>query len=297
MGVIGDVFTTILLDPMINFLVILNNVLFDNYGFAIIAFTIIVRIITFPLTLRQLNQTRAMQTLQPKVKELQKQFSDPKRRQQEIMSAYKEAGINPLGCLGPMILQFPILIALFYAIRQTLAVSPEALSNLYGHLYDWHFLEASIPLGTDFFGMNMVEPNLVMVVLVGGLTWIQTRTSQTVVTDDRARAQQQMMQWLLPVMFMFFTFSFPSGVALYWVVTTLVSIAFNIITYGLPALGIKPMVAAPVAQSSPLPNNKDSSDEASAMSGRKPRQYSKQARTPKDAKNNKSQRKNRRRRN
>ena len=71
-----------------------------------------------------------------------------------------------------------------------------------------------------------------MVVLVGGTTWIQTRTSQTVVTDDRARAQQQMMQWLLPVMFMFFTFSFPSGVALYWVITTIVSIAFNIITYG-----------------------------------------------------------------
>ena len=297
MGVIGDVFTTTLLDPMINFLVILNNVLFNNYGFAIIAFTIVVRIITFPLTLRQLNQTRAMQTLQPKVQELQKRFSDPKRRQQEIMGAYKEAGINPLGCLGPMVLQFPILIALFYAIRQTLAISPEALSNLYGHLYDWHYLEASIPLGTDFFGMNMSESSLLMVVLVGGTTWIQTRTSQTVVTDDRARAQQQMMQWLLPVMFMFFTFSFPSGVALYWVATTLVSIAFNIITYGLPALGIKPMVAPPVAQSSPLPNNKDSSDEASSMSGHKPRQYSTQARKPKDAKNNKSKRKNRRRRN
>ena len=296
MGVIGDIFTTVLLDPMINFLIILNNVLFDSYGLAIIAFTIVVRIVTFPLTLRQLNQTRAMQTLQPQIQQLQKKFTDPKRRQQEIMKAYKGAGVNPLGCLGPMVLQFPVLIALFYAIRQTLAISPEALSNLYGHIYDWHFLEASVPLSTSFLGMNMAESNLIMVVLVGGTTWIQTRTAQTVVTDDRARAQQQMMQWLLPIMFMFFTFSFPSGVAVYWVVTTLVSIVFNIITYGLPILGIKPMTSVPVAQSSPLANNTDSSDEASTTSDRKPRQYSTETRKTRDAKN-RSKRKNRRRRN
>ncbi len=296
MGVIGDIFTTVLLDPMINFLIILNNVLFDSYGLAIIAFTIVVRIVTFPLTLRQLNQTRAMQTLQPQIQQLQKKFTDPKRRQQEIMKAYKGAGVNPLGCLGPMVLQFPVLIALFYAIRQTLAISPEALSNLYGHIYDWHFLEASVPLSTSFLGMNMAESNLIMVVLVGGTTWIQTRTAQTVVTDDRARAQQQMMQWLLPIMFMFFTFSFPSGVAVYWVVTTLVSIVFNIITYGLPILGIKPMTSVPVAQSSPLTNNTDSSDEASTTSDRKPRQYSTETRKTRDAKN-RSKRKNRRRRN
>ena len=69
MGAIGDIFTLVLLDPMINFLIILNNVLFDSYGLAIIAFTIIVRIVTFPLTMRQLNQTRAMQTLQPQIQQ------------------------------------------------------------------------------------------------------------------------------------------------------------------------------------------------------------------------------------
>ena len=71
MGAIGDIFTLVLLDPMINFLIILNNVLFDSYGLAIIAFTIIVRIVTFPLTMRQLNQTRAMQALQPQIQLLQ----------------------------------------------------------------------------------------------------------------------------------------------------------------------------------------------------------------------------------
>src|SRR5690606_14822356 len=103
------------MDPMINFLIILNNVLFNSFGLAIIAFTILMRVATFPLTPRQLHQTRAMQALQPRVQQINKTYSDPKRRQEEMMKAYREAGVNPLGCLGPMILQFPILIALYYA--------------------------------------------------------------------------------------------------------------------------------------------------------------------------------------
>src|SRR3972149_5720127 len=107
MGAIGDVFTLILLDPMINFLVILNNVLFSSFGLAIIAFTIVIRLLTFPLTLRQLHQSRAMQEVQPKVQEINKKYSDPKRRQEEIMRIYKEAGVNPLGCLGTTVVLLP----------------------------------------------------------------------------------------------------------------------------------------------------------------------------------------------
>ncbi|KAA0223282.1 YidC/Oxa1 family membrane protein insertase, partial [bacterium] len=132
---IGDLFTLLLLDPMINVLVVLNQVLFESFGLAIVAFTILVRALTFPLMLRQMHQTRAMQSLQPRVQEINKKYSDPKRRQEELMKAYREAGVNPLGCLGPMLIQMPILIALFYSIRQTLAISPEALEALSGHLY------------------------------------------------------------------------------------------------------------------------------------------------------------------
>ena len=78
---IGDIFTIALLNPMINFLVILNNVLFSSFGLAIIAFTIIIRLFTFPLTFRQLHSTRAMQSIQPRIQEVNKKFSDPKRRQ------------------------------------------------------------------------------------------------------------------------------------------------------------------------------------------------------------------------
>jgi YidC/Oxa1 family membrane protein insertase len=288
MGAIFDFFTLVLMDPMINFLVILDQVLFGSFGLAIIAFTIIIRMVTFPLTVRQLQQTRAMQSLQPKVQELQKKFSDPKRRQQEMMKAYKEAGVNPLGCVGPMLLQFPILIALFYAVRQSLALSPEALDKLSGHLYNWSYIQNGVPLEESFLGMDLREANILMVALVGITTWAQSKTTVSTATDDKARAQQQMMAYMLPLMFMFFSFSFPSGVSLYWVVTSVVSIGFNVVTYGFPMLKIEPLikpmeprVAAPAIEPTPgkAPARARSGSEARTHSGK-----------------NRSKRKNRRRR-
>jgi YidC/Oxa1 family membrane protein insertase len=237
----GEIFTLVLLDPMVNFLVILNHLLFGSFGLAIIAFTIIMRLVTWPLTLRQLHQTRAMQQLQPKIQEIQKKYNDPKRRQQEMMAIYRESGVNPLGCLGPMLLQFPILIALFFAVRYTLPESPEALERLSGHLYDWSYIQHTIPIREEFLGMDLRSSNLIMVALVGLTTWVQTKTTATVATDERARAQQQMMAIMMPVMFAFFALSFPSGVSLYWVVNSIVGIAFNVAVYGLPLLKIEPL--------------------------------------------------------
>lgn len=248
---IGEIFSLALVNPLINFLVLLNNILFGSFGLAIIAFTIIIRTVTFPLTLRQLHQTRAMQSLQPRVQEINKKYSDPKRRQEELMKAYREAGVNPLGCLGPMVIQMPILFALYWAIQRTLAISPEALENLSGRLYSWSFLQHAVPLEETFLGMDLRHPHLIFVVLVAATTWLQTKTTVTVATDERARAQQQMMLWMMPFMFAFFALSFPSGVALYWVVNAIVGIAFNILTYGLPILKIEPVfkhrVPAPAA--------------------------------------------------
>jgi YidC/Oxa1 family membrane protein insertase len=261
--VIGTIFTQVLLDPMINFLVILNNVLFGSFGLAILAFTIIIRLVTFPLTLRQLHATRSMQTIQPRIQELNKKFSDPKRRQQETMKVYREAGVNPLGCLGPMVLQFPVLIALYYAIRQTLPQSPEALENLHNHLYSWSFIQHAIPIQERFLGMDLrTNGFLPLVVLVGLTTWAQTKTTVTVVTDDKARAQQQMMAYMMPLMFAFFALSFPAGVSLYWIINSIVGIGFNIATYGFPQLKIeplfKPRVPASVAAGAETASNASS---------------------------------------
>ena len=243
---IGDIFTLILLNPMINFLVLLNNVLFGSFGLAIIAFTIVVRLLTWPLTLRQLHQTRAMQTVQPRIQEINKKYSDPKRRQEELMKVYKESGVNPIGCLGPFLLQFPVLIALFYAIRATLPESPEALERLADHLYSWNYIQRAIPIKEHFIGLDLRASNYVLVALVAITTWAQTKTTVTSATaDDRTRAQQQMMAYMMPLMFGFFALSVPSGVSLYWVVNSLVGIAFNIAVYGLPIAKIKPLVKGP----------------------------------------------------
>ena len=160
MDALGHVFSLLLLNPMVNFLVILTNLLWGSFGLAVIAFTVIIRAATFPLTLRQLHQTRAMQQIQPRVAEINKKHSDPRRRQEEMMKAYREAGVNPIGCVGPMLLQFPILIALFYAIRRTLPQSPEALEGLSSRLYDWSFIQHAVPLEEHFLGMDLREPHL-----------------------------------------------------------------------------------------------------------------------------------------
>ena len=258
---IGDVFTLVLLDPMINFLVLLNNIFFGSFGLALIAFTFIIRLVTFPLTRRQLHQSRALQAVQPRMAEINKKYSDPKRRQEEMMKLYRDAGVNPLGCLGPMLLQFPILIALFYAIRQTLPESPEALEALSTHLYSWNYIQHAVPINEFFLGIDLklspndassyLSPAWLFVILVGATTWLQTKTTVTTVTDERARAQQQMMAYMMPIMFAFFALSFPTGVSLYWTVNSLIQIGFNIVTYGLPALNIEPLLKSPAPAMAP----------------------------------------------
>ena len=260
---IGEFFTLILMNPMVNLLVLLNNVLFNSFGLAIIAFTIIVRVVTFPLTLRQLHATRSMQSVQPRVQEINKKYSDPKRRQEELMKVYREAGVNPFGCLGPMLLQFPILIALYSAVRIALPNSPEALEKLSSHVYDWSFLQHALPMQEHFLVIDLRQPHIIFVVLVAATTWIQSKTTVTTSTDERVRQQQQMMAVMLPLMFAFFALQFPSGVSLYWVVNSLVGIGFNILTYGFPALGIEPVFKARTG-ASPAPAAALSSVQAAA---------------------------------
>ena len=246
-----DLFGYILMDPMVNLLVLLNNVLFGSFGLAIVAFTIIIRLATWPLTVRQLHQSRAMSQMQPRVAEINKKYSDPKRRQQEMMALYKEAGVNPIGCLGPTLLQFPILIALFIAIRHVLPESPEALERLADDLYPWSFIQHAIPISDRFLGMDLkANSNILMVILVAATTFLQTKSTTTVAATDQARAQQQMMAYLMPVMFGFFALSFPNGVSLYWIVNSIVGIAFNFAVYGIPILKIEPLVKMRLPQPS-----------------------------------------------
>ena len=231
--ILANLFTDIwnqgILRPMINSLVFLYSVLFSNMGLSIISFTIIIRLLTTPLTLRQVRQMRAMTALQPKMQKLRDKFKgDSKRISQETMKMYREAGVNPIGCLGPMLIQFPIWIGLFQALVQTLPTNPDRLVALSEKLYSWvPYVHEAIPLNSDFLWLNLAEPdptNIVMPLLVGASTWVQQKMTSTPSMDPRQQSTQSMMLWMMPIMLGLLSMTFPSGLALYWVVSNVVGV-------------------------------------------------------------------------
>lgn len=224
----------LLINPMINGLIVLTRLLFDNVGLAIIALTLIVRGATLPLTLRQLGSSRRMQSLQPKLQELQKKYKDPKRRSEETMKLYKAEGVNPIGCLGPMIVQMPIFFALYAVLTRTVGGTPEKVAELSQRLYNWSFIQTAVPLPTGFLWLDLGRPDPVMPFLVFVTTWLQTKLSLNQTTMGSAQQAQtnQMMLWLMPIMFAWFTLSVPSGLGLYWTVTNIIGIVMNYFVYG-----------------------------------------------------------------
>jgi YidC/Oxa1 family membrane protein insertase len=229
--VIAWLWTHGLVIPMTNFLVLLARMSFGNFGIAIIIFTLIMRGVTWPLTVRQLSASRAMQAVQPRIQEIQKKYKDPRRRSEETMKVYREVGFSPLGCLWPMLIQFPIWIALYQSIRFTLGATPEALLDLSQRLYPWAYLRTAVPLENHFLWMDMGRPDttLIMAVLVGVSTWVQQRmtTPTSASADPQQQSVNQTMLWMMPLMFAFFTLQFPSGLALYWVATNVVGITLQ----------------------------------------------------------------------
>ena len=224
----------VLINPMINGMIILSRILFDNFGLTIIVFTILVRVATLPLTLRQLHSSRRMQTLQPKMQELQKKYKDPKRRSEETMKLYKSEGVNPIGCLGPMVIQMPIWFALYQVLTNTVGGTPEKVASLSERLYPWTFIQIAVPLPSAFLWLDLGRPDMVMPVLVFITTWLQTKLSLNQTSMGSAQAQQtnQMMLWMMPIMFAWFTISVPSGLGLYWTVTNIIGIVMNYYVYG-----------------------------------------------------------------
>ncbi|MCD6391790.1 MAG: membrane protein insertase YidC [Dehalococcoidia bacterium] len=227
-----EVWHLIIGNPILNVLIVLSHVLFGQFGLAIIALTIIVRLVSWPLTRRQLKSSKAMQDMQPKLQELQKKYGKNKPKlQQEMMKLYKEAGVNPLGCLWPMLIQFPIWIALYQAIMSALATTPENLLNLAHRLYPWDIVNQAIPLSSHFLGLDLGQTalqagalGLLLAIIVGGTMWIQQKMTTAPSVDPRQESTQRMTTLMMPLMFGFFTLMFPSGLALYWAVSNIIGI-------------------------------------------------------------------------
>ena len=233
---IGFLWQTFLETPLINLLLALTTLSFGSYGLAILLFTFITRAVTFPLTVRTLHATRRMQDLAPQTEEIKKKYSDPKRRSEEQMKLYREAGVNPIGCLGPQLIQMPVFIALYQVIRITVGGTPEAAVDLEHRMYSIDFIRSAIPLSTDFLFLDLAQNgNFVLVAIVFAGMWLQQRisSSRTSSSSGSQQAQMnQMMQWMMPVMFAWFVLVVPAGLGLYWAATTIIGIALQWIFVG-----------------------------------------------------------------
>ena len=216
---------------MINSLVMLYYIFFNSFGVSILVFTIMVRVVMFPLTVRQSRQLKSMNAIQPKVKEIQAKFAkDRQRITQETMRIYKENGVNPIGCLGPLVIQFPIWIGLYQAILQTLPAAPDRLIGLSGHLYSWlPQVHEVIPLNSAFLWWDLALPDRtpVLPVLVGASMYLVQKMTAMPSADPRQASTNRMMLWMMPLMFGFFTMQFPSGLAIYWVVSNAVGVVIQ----------------------------------------------------------------------
>jgi YidC/Oxa1 family membrane protein insertase len=242
-----NIWELIIQQPLTNIMIVMSNYLGDNFGLAIIALTIIVNLALLPMTLSQIKSSKLMQEMQPKLAELQKKYGkDRQKLAQEQMKLYKESGIKPAGCALQMLIQMPVWFALYQSIMLSLAVAPEGLLNLSRFLYPWDIVYSSLPLGREFITMDLSQGNLILAILVGATMWLQQKMSATPTTDPRQAQQMQMMQWMMPLLFAFMAISFPAGLSLYWVTSSVFRI---ILQYRVTGWGGLRRQAPPPAES------------------------------------------------
>ncbi len=232
----ANLWNLIILDPVINGLVALSSLLPEEveFGLAIIMLTVVVRLILLPLNMRQLHSTKALQDMQPKLQELQKKYARNKQKlQQEIMKIYKEAGVNPAGCIWPMLIQFPIWIALYQSIIKVLATAPENLLDLSRHLYSWQIVNQAIPLNSHFLWLDLgAQGDFVLAILVGGTMWVQQKMTTAPSPNPKQQSTSSMMLLMMPLMFGMFSLMFPTGLPLFWLVSNVIGIVTQYVIGG-----------------------------------------------------------------
>lgn len=232
MGFIGDIFDLILINPLTN-LFVLFTAITGNAGLAVILLTIFIRVITLPLNLKQMKTTRTMAALAPRLQEVQKRYSDPRRRSEEQMKLYREFGVSPLGCLSSTLIQMPILFALYRTFSISVGEAPESVIELAHRLYDVEFLRSSMPLPAHFLWLNLGRPDPYLIPLLVGLTTyvLQKMTMMPAMTEQQ-RAQNSMMNLMMPMIFVFITLSLPSGLGLYYVLSNVIGMVMQYMYIG-----------------------------------------------------------------
>jgi len=225
---------------MLNGLFWLYSVLGHNLGLGIIMFTVLVRVITFPINLQQLRSAKATQDVQPKLAELEKKYKGDKQKLgEEQMKLYKEAGINPLGCLLPTLIQFPVWIGLYQSIMNAAPDNPMQLLNLAKHI--WPTFSHLVPVNANFLGLNLGRPFPLLAILVVATQWaLQKMTTPPATTPEQA-AQNQSMELTMPMVFGFITMNLASGLGIYFIITNILGMGQQYFVTGWGSLG--PVIA------------------------------------------------------
>lgn len=188
-----------------------------NVGLGVILLTVIVRLVFHPLSRYGFKAIKKMQSLAPQMEVLRRKFKEePQRANQEIMNLYRTAGVNPLGGCLPSLVQLPVLIALWNVLRQG------------GRFAGQTFLGVPLDMQPTFAAIAQ-NPYLVLFpLLIAATTYFQQRMS---ITDP----QQARFFVFMPILFAWFSFSFPVGLSIYWISSTVVGIVEYYIVLGPPA--------------------------------------------------------------
>jgi YidC/Oxa1 family membrane protein insertase len=185
-----------------------------NYGVAIILVTILQKVAFHPLTHKSIKSMQAMQAVQPKVQAVQERYkNNPQKKQEEMMALYRKHGVNPMGGCLPMLVQIPIFIALYNALSSSVEMWQA------GFLWIRDLTQADSLFTVSVWGGYDFSFNL-LALFMGASMWLQQKMSPPA-GDAR---QAQMMLWMMPIIFTFMFWSFPSGLVLYWLVNNVLQI-------------------------------------------------------------------------
>lgn len=214
-------FNTILYRPLFNALVLLYRYLaFHDLGVAIILLTIFIRILLYPLTANSLKAQKKISQLQPKIKEVQKKYKDPKEKTEKLLELYKKEKISPFAGLLPLLLQLPILIALYKVFWRIQEIDSSLL---------YSFVQNLSSFEPYFLGiLDLTTPYIPLALLTAFLQYFQAKGARKDKEIKKGSEISQMIQkqslYIFPLLTFFILFKLPSAIALYLITTTLFSL-------------------------------------------------------------------------
>ena len=225
---ISYLFNEVFYKPLFNGLIFLYNTIPNHdMGVSIIVLTIIIRLILWPLTNKGIKSQKALAALQPKIEEIKKKFKDNKEAQAKaLMAVYSENKINPLGGILPILIQIPIIFALW-------RVFLNSISSDFSSIYP--FIQAPAEIQTIFLGLfDLTKRSMLLAVIAGVLQYFQTKMimpSYTKTPEGRSsgnadfgRIMSKQMLYFGPVISMVIFWTLPAALPLYWIVVTLMTI-------------------------------------------------------------------------